>query len=92
MSEQNKPTIHLKIDPSQEQGNYANAVSVHINHNEVILDFGYNLPNQTPTTIKLVSRINLTHQSAESLLNVLSNGMLDWRNKKKEIQEKNNSK
>lgn len=84
MSEQNNPnTVNLKSDPHSEQGVYANAISVHINQNEVVLDFGYVIPNQSPTTIKLVSRVNMTHGSAESILNVLSNGLLDWRNKQK---------
>lgn len=75
--------VNLKIDAAMEQGAYANAISIHVNHNEVILDFGYMMPNQDPVTIKLVSRINLTHQTGESLMNVLSNAMLDWRNKNK---------
>ena len=80
--------IQLKMDPSMEQGTYSNAVSIHINQNEVVLDFGYLIPNQQPTTVKLVSRLNLTHASAESLLNLLSNSMLDWRNKSKESKNK----
>lgn len=75
--------ITLKIDGTMEQGVFSNAISLHVNNNEVIIDFGYMLPNQNPVTIKLVSRINLTHQSAESLMKVLSNAMLDWRNKEK---------
>lgn len=77
------PKINLKIEAAQEQGSYANAISIHVNHNEVILDFGYMMPNQDPLTVKLVSRVNLTHSTAESLLSVLSNAMLDWRNKNK---------
>ena len=83
MSQQEQPKVNLKIDAAIEQGSYSNAISIHVNHNEVILDFGYMLPNQDPVTIKLVGRINLTHQTAESLMNVLSNAMLDWRNKNK---------
>lgn len=81
MSEQNK--INLKIEPQIEQGIFSNAISIHVNNNEVILDFGYMMPNMPETTIKLVSRVNLTHGTAESLMNVLSNAMLDWRNKNK---------
>lgn len=84
MEENNKDNnITLKIDSAMEQGTFSNAISLHVNNNEVIIDFGYMLPNQNPVTIKLVSRINLTHQSAESLMKVLSNAMLDWRNKQK---------
>lgn len=79
-------TLQVKVETAQEQGAYANAVSVHVNKNEVILDFGYILPNMKPTTIKVVSRMNLTHATAESFLKVLSNAMLDWRNKQKESE------
>lgn len=77
-------SIQVKIDPAQENGIYANAVSVHVNQNEVIVDFGYILPNMKPTTIKVVNRVNLSHQTAESFMKVISNAMLDWRNKTKE--------
>lgn len=80
-------TIQVKVEPANEQGTYSNAVSVHVNKNEVILDFGYILPNMKPTTIKLVDRVNLSHATAESFMKVLSNAMLDWRNKQKEAEK-----
>lgn len=80
----NNNNFQLKIDPTVEAGHYSNAVSVHISQNEVTLDFGYVLPNQNPVTIKLVSRISLTHASAENVVNVLTNALLDWRNKNKD--------
>ena len=89
-AQQNKgqqQTVQVKIEPTAEQGIYSNAVSVHVNHNEVILDFGYILPNQNPMTIKLVNRVNMTHQTAESLMSVLQNAMLDWRNRQKEAKK-----
>lgn len=79
--------IQLKVEPHLEQGAFSNAVSIHVNQNEVVLDFGYMIPNQNPVTIKLVGRINMTHQTAESLMNVLSNAMLDWRNKLKDSKK-----
>lgn len=79
-----KQSIQVKMDPAVEAGQYANAVSVHVNQNEVIVDFGYIVPNIKPTTIKVVSRINVSHQTAESFMKVLSNAMLDWRNRQKE--------
>lgn len=85
-------SIQVKVDPASEQGVYSNAVSVHVNHNEVILDFGYIIPNQNPMTIKLVNRVNLTHQTAESLMSVLQNAMLDWRNRQKEASQKDQNK
>ena len=81
MADDNKQQIQIKIDPEKEAGSYANAVSVHVNHNEVIIDLGYVLPNTSPATIKVVERVNLSHSTAESFMNVLSNAMLDWRNK-----------
>ncbi|MFO0780884.1 MAG: DUF3467 domain-containing protein [Candidatus Gracilibacteria bacterium] len=83
-----QPQVQVKVDPAQEQGVYANAVSVHVNQNEVILDFGYIMPNVQPVTIKVVDRVNITHQTAESFMNVLSNAMLDWRNRQKNNEKK----
>lgn len=83
-----QPQVQLKIDAALEQGVYANAVSVHVNQNEVILDFGYIMPNVKPMTIKVVNRVNITHQTAESFMNVLSNAMLDWRNRAKANEKK----
>jgi hemerythrin-like domain-containing protein len=89
MANNEQPQVQVKIEPAQEQGVYANAVSVHVNQNEVILDFGYIMPNVKPMAIKVVSRMNLTHQTAESFMNVLSNAMLDWRNRQKSENKKN---
>ncbi len=83
MANEQQPQVQVKVEPAQEQGVYANAVSVHVNQNEVILDFGYIMPNMKPMTIKVVNRVNITHQTAESFMNVLSNAMLDWRNRQK---------
>ncbi|HRY91576.1 MAG TPA: DUF3467 domain-containing protein [Candidatus Gracilibacteria bacterium] len=83
-----KEPIQVKIDPAIEQGIFSNAMSVHVNANEVIVDIGYILPNTKPMTIKVVNRINMTHQTAESFMNLLSNAMLDWRNKQKDAPKK----
>ncbi len=84
---QQQQQIQVKLDPAMEQGTFSNAVSVHVNQNEVIIDFGYILPNNTPMVIKVVSRVNLSHQTAESFMKVLSNAMLDWRNRQKEAKK-----
>ena len=81
MAEERKNEIQVKIDPAMEQGIFANAVSVHVNKNEVSIDFGYILPNSQPTTIKIVSRGNLTHETGESFLKVLSDATQDWKNR-----------
>lgn len=83
-----QPQIQLQVPEDQQAGVYANAVSVNLNPNEAILDFGYILPNAKPTTIKVVARVNMTHKTAESFLKVLQNAILDWRNKQKEVKEK----
>jgi len=79
--------IQVKLDQAQEIGIYSNAVSVHVNKNEMIFDFGYIIPNVKPTTIKVASRVNLSHETAESFLKILSNAVLDLKNKKKIVSE-----
>lgn len=76
-----KPTQYkIKISEEMENGVYANAVSVHMNSNECILDMAYTLPNTQEPVIKIVSRVNMSHKTAESFLKVLSNAILDWKN------------
>lgn len=87
MAEESKQQIQVRIDPETESGIFSNAVSVHVNQNEVVVDFGYILPNSKPMTIKVVNRVNLTHQTAESFMKVISNAMLDWRNRQKEAKK-----
>lgn len=82
-----QPSVQLKVSEEQQAGVYANAVSVNLNQNEVILDFGYIVPNVKPTTIKVVSRVNMSHKTAESFLKVLQNAVLDWRNNQKKAKE-----
>ena len=55
-----QPQVQLKVSDEQQGGVYANAVSVNLNQSEVILDFGYIIPNVQPTTIKVMSRVILT--------------------------------
>lgn len=81
MTNENNQKVQIKLAEDKETGLYVNAVSVHVNQNEVVVDLGYVLPNSTPTTIKVVDRVNMSHKTAESFMNVLSNAMLDWRNK-----------
>ncbi|MBI2453240.1 DUF3467 domain-containing protein [Candidatus Peregrinibacteria bacterium] len=76
-------SIQIQIEKDDQGGKYSNAVSVSVNSNEVILDMGYILPNVKPTTIKIVSRVNMNHRTAESFMKILQDAMLDWRNKQK---------
>lgn len=73
MAEEN--TLQLKVDPSAEHGVYANAISVHVNPAELVVDFGYVLPGSTPKTVKVVSRVNLSKETAESFMGVLSQAL-----------------
>ena len=83
MPPKKKQEINIQIDKDEQAGVYANAVSVNVNRNEVVLDMGYLLPNVKPTTIKVVSRINLNHNTAESFVTIMQNALLDYRNKQK---------
>jgi hypothetical protein len=81
MAEEKKKKYKIKLPESKEEGVYANAVSVHFNSNECILDMAYVIPNMPEPVLKVVSRINMSHKTAESFLKVLSNAILDWKNK-----------
>jgi len=70
-----KNELQVKIDATNEQGSYSNAVSVHITPTEMAVDFGYLLPASKPTTIKVVSRVTMTHSTAESLVKVLTESL-----------------
>lgn len=74
----------VKVPEALEAGVYTNAISVHFNSNECVIDMGYSVPNAGEPMIKVVSRVNMSHKTAESFVNVLSNALLDWRNKQKE--------
>ena len=83
MAEQSKKQFKLKVPEELEAGVYANAVSVHFNQNECVLDMAYAVPHSTEPTIKVVSRINMSPKTAESFLKILSDSFLDWKNKNK---------
>jgi len=82
MNDENKQKLQIKYDPSIEAGVYSNAISVSSTKHEMVLDFGFILPNIKPATIKVVSRINITNDTAERFLKILSNAVLDIKNKK----------
>jgi len=84
--EQKKQEYKVIVPEAIEGGVYANAVSVHFNNNECILDMAYTLPNTKEPVIKVVSRINMSHKTAESFIKVLSNALLDWKNKQKSVK------
>jgi uncharacterized protein DUF3467 len=84
MADEKKQEFKVQITKENETGTYANAASVHFNGNECILDFAYRLPSMKEPTLKIVSRVNMSHRTAESFLNVLSNALLDFKNKQKD--------
>ncbi|MFA5947549.1 MAG: DUF3467 domain-containing protein [Candidatus Gracilibacteria bacterium] len=83
-----QPNYKIVISEQIETGVYANAVSVHFNNNECVIDLAYSLPNVKDPIIKVVSRVNMSHKTAESFLKVLSNALLDWKNKQKDAPSK----
>lgn len=82
--QQDQNTINVQIKDDMQSGVYANAASVSVKENDVLIDFGYILPGVSPTTIKVQSRVNLSHPTAEQFLGILQNALLDFRNRKKE--------
>ena len=76
--------LQVKVPDDVQKGTYSNAVSVNVNSNEVVLDFGYLLPNTPAPVIEVVSRVNMNQRTAESFLSVLSGAMDDF--KKKQAQ------
>lgn len=80
--------FQLQVPAELQAGVYANVVSVNVNMNEVVFDMGYLLPNSNPPTIRVVSRVNMNHRTAESFMKILQDAMLDFRNKQKEKSQK----
>ncbi|MFA5793012.1 MAG: DUF3467 domain-containing protein [Candidatus Gracilibacteria bacterium] len=73
--------LQVKVPDDVQKGVYSNAVSVNVNSNEVVLDFGYLLPNTPAPIIEVVSRINMNQRTAESFISVLSGAMEDFKKK-----------
>ena len=73
--------LQVKVPDDVQKGVYSNAVSVNVNTNEVVLDFGYLLPNTAAPIIEVVSRVNMNQRTAESFLGVLSGAMEDFKKK-----------
>lgn len=68
-------------DADTRGGKYANVASVHVNKNEVVLDFGYMVPGANPPEVMVSSRINMNHNVAAQFMTILQNAMLDFKNK-----------
>lgn len=80
-----QPPLQVKVPDDVQKGVYSNAVSVNVNSNEVVLDFGYLLPNTPAPVIEVVTRVNMNQRTAESFLNVLAGAIDDF--KKKQAQQ-----
>ncbi len=77
----NPANLKINIPDDVKAGSYSNAVSVNVNSNEVVVDFGYLLPNTQKPEIEVVARINLSMKTAESFMNVLKGAMEDFKKK-----------
>ncbi|MEK7146041.1 MAG: DUF3467 domain-containing protein [Patescibacteria group bacterium] len=80
--------LQVKVPEAVQAGVYSNAVSVNVNSNEVVVDFGYLLPNTQHPIIEVVSRVNMNARTAESFMNVLSGAMEDFKKKQAEAAKK----
>ncbi len=63
--------LQVKLPDALEAGVFANASSATIGLNEVILDFGFLVPNQN--SVKVVSRVLMTQNSLIDLVKMLNN-------------------
>ena len=77
----NENKIAVKVPLDMAKGVYSNAARIHIRNSEVVVDFVYDLPDDTDMkTLEVVSRINMSFESAEKFLSVFQNAILDHRN------------
>ncbi len=73
--------LQVKVPDDLQAGVYSNAVSVNVNSNEVVVDFGYLVPNRPSPLIEVVSRVNMNQRTAESFLKVLGGALEDYKKK-----------
>ncbi len=82
-----QPPLQVKVPDEVQKGVYSNAVSVNVNSNEVVLDFGYLLPNTPAPVIEVVSRVNMNERTAQSFINVLAGALDDFKKKQAAQQQ-----
>ena len=80
-----QPQLQVKVPDELQAGVYTNAVSVNVNSNEVVVDFGYLVPNRASPLIQVVSRVNMNQRTADSFLKVLSGAIEDYKKKAAEM-------
>ena len=85
--QQGQQQLQVKVPDDVQKGTYSNAVSVNVNTNEVVLDFGYLLPNTPSPVIEVVSRVNMNQRTAESFLSVLAGAMDDFKKKQAQMNQ-----
>jgi hypothetical protein len=81
------PPVKIIVPQEIQTGKYANAFTVTVGEREIIVDFGYILPNVQPTTIEVVSRINMQADAAKTFLSTFQNTLLDFENARKHPKE-----
>jgi len=79
--EENK--LNVQVPDNLKTGVYANGATISVRDDDVVVDFGYMLGGVNPPTMQVVSRVNMTHVSAERFASALQNALLDHRNKRK---------
>lgn len=95
MADQKDPKkVQYKLvfpDADAKSGKYSNVASVHVNKNEVVVDFGYMVPGANPPEVMVSSRVNMNHNVAAQFMTILQNAMLDFKNKVQKAKEDNKS-
>ena len=86
--QQGQPNIKISVTEEMKAGVYANAASASVTANELILDMGYIVPNEKPMTVKVVSRVNMSIKTAESLVQLLQGSIGDYYGKVAKMQPK----
>jgi hypothetical protein len=77
MAEQKQQQVQLRIDESRMKITYANTIRTSVTPDEVVLDFGMNLPTPTPDNSPMItfdvgSRVVLNWRGAKRLAMSLS--------------------
>lgn len=87
LNPQAQQQLQVKVPEDVQKGTYSNAVSVNVNSNEVVLDFGYLLPNTPNPVIEVVSRVNMNQRTAESFIGVLGGALDDFKKKQAQMNQ-----
>jgi hypothetical protein len=91
MSDQQQQQIQLRIDESKMSSTYANTIRTSTTQDEVVLDFGMNLPmqvenNQAALLFSVGSRVIMNWPGAKRLAISLSQVIRQYEERNGEIQ------